>query len=66
MMRPTMSTSEGFCWTPEDGLKAGLPSTSVIGREQYFADGSKDDFDVIVLGAGYTGLVAARDLATQG
>lgn len=61
-----MATSDGFSWTPESGGADGLPTISAIQPSKYQVPTSNDVVDVIVLGAGYAGLVAARDLATQG
>jgi hypothetical protein len=56
---------EGWQWTPSSGLKAGLPSIGVIEPAQNLHS-PKDPLDVIVIGAGYTGLTAARDTSTNG
>lgn len=56
---------EGFQWTPSSGLKGGLPSIGVIEPPQRIQS-SDNTFDVIVIGAGYTGLTAARDASTNG
>lgn len=60
-----MDTSEGFHFDEQTGLTEGLPSKSVIVpaiRES--SPGTR--YDAIILGAGYAGLVAARDLANRG
>lgn len=61
-------TRDGFTWTPCGGLRNGLPTVGVVEPSEYFAPASEENekYDVIVIGAGYAGLVAARDLATQG
>lgn len=56
---------EGWQWTPSSGLKAGLPSIGVIEPAQNFQSVT-ETLDVIVVGAGYTGLTAARDTSTNG
>lgn len=61
-----MTSKEGFHWTPEVGLQPGLPSIAVINPPERITSTSKDVSDVIVIGSGYAGLVAARDLTTQG
>lgn len=61
-----MSTSEGVHWTPQDGIKTGLPCIGAIKPAQSFNQSESTVFDVIVIGAGYAGLTAARDLTTQG
>lgn len=51
-------TIEGYIWTPA-GATEGLETTSAIK-----STGSvKDSYDVIVIGSGFTGLVAARDIS---
>ncbi|KAE8389469.1 monoamine oxidase maoN [Aspergillus alliaceus] len=60
----TTSTSDGYLYS-ETGLKAGLPSESVISPPQKI-DRQVDIWDVAVIGAGYAGLVAARDLTLRG
>ncbi len=63
---PDPITSEGFVWTPDDGLREGdLACRGVVQPAQKFNGSSDDIYDVIVVGAGYAGLVAARDLATS-
>ena len=60
-------TRDGFTWTPSSGLREGLPTVGVIEPPEYHASNLRDDpYDVIVVGAGYAGLVATRDLTTQG
>ena len=59
-------TRDGATWTPKEGLKSGLPSISAIQPPQLNLPSSNTIFDVIVIGAGYTGLIAARDLTIQG
>lgn len=58
-------SSEGWHWTPSGGLVAGIPSKGVIQPSQNIKQ-SDAVFDVIVIGAGYTGLTATRDLTTSG
>lgn len=59
------NTHEGFQWTPVSGLQAGLPCEGVIEPAQHI-DGRTKSFDAIIVGAGYTGLTAARDLTVSG
>src|SRR4051812_4808096 len=61
-----MTSRDGFMWTPRDGGKHGIPSISVISPQHHFVADNKEVLDVIVIGAGYSGLVASRDLVTQG
>lgn len=61
-----MATSrEGYQWAPASGLQAGLPTVGVIQPATNCVAG-EDTFDVVVIGAGYAGLAAARDTATSG
>ncbi|KAH8894015.1 amine oxidase [Thozetella sp. PMI_491] len=58
---------DGFTWTPSAGLREGLPTIGVIDPPTYVAPLAGDQpYDVVVIGAGYAGLVATRDLTTQG
>lgn len=58
-------TREGWHWTPSTGLQSGLSSRAVIEPARKIQD-AEEIFDVVVIGAGYTGLTAARDLSTSG
>ncbi|KAK1855391.1 monoamine oxidase N [Colletotrichum chrysophilum] len=58
-------SNDGYEWTPEGGLKTGLPTDAVIDPPKLLPNPEKE-FDVIVVGAGYAGLRALRDLSIQG
>ncbi|KAH8586177.1 hypothetical protein B0O99DRAFT_656961 [Bisporella sp. PMI_857] len=60
-----MSSREGFRYT-SSGLTTGLPCKGVISPSISLRLPQTATYDVIVLGAGYAGLIAARDLATSG
>ncbi|GAB7334203.1 hypothetical protein MBLNU13_g06260t1 [Cladosporium sp. NU13] len=60
-----MTSQDGYQWTQKSGLVKGVPSIGVITPKQKIQD-SKKPFDVIVVGAGYSGLTAARDAAVSG
>ncbi|KAL4884563.1 hypothetical protein BJY04DRAFT_215027 [Aspergillus karnatakaensis] len=55
---------DGYTWTPNDGITAGLETDAVISPQR--STSGIEVYDVIVIGAGYAGLVAARDLALEG
>ncbi|EJP66826.1 Amine oxidase [Beauveria bassiana ARSEF 2860] len=60
-------SADGFTWTPSGGRRTGLPTIGVVQPpEHHSAQPHHQVHDVIVIGAGYAGLIAARDLATQG
>jgi lysyl oxidase-like protein 2/3/4 len=50
-------SKEGFLWTPAQETE-GLLTDAV----QQGSHSIQDDYDVIIIGAGFTGLIAARDL----
>jgi glycine/D-amino acid oxidase-like deaminating enzyme len=60
-----MSSKDGFSWTESQGLKAGVPCIGAISPPKNLANGNTK-FDVIVVGAGYCGLTAARDASIAG
>ncbi|GAA6020298.1 hypothetical protein JCM10207_003217 [Rhodosporidiobolus poonsookiae] len=61
------TTKEGFTYSPEKGLQSGLATEGAIRPLSSFASKSNArPFDVIVIGAGYAGLTAARDLTLAG
>ena len=55
---------EGHHWTPHGGLQNGLPSVGVIQPRSNRTSGKVHD--VVIIGAGYAGLTAARDLSIAG
>jgi hypothetical protein len=60
-------TKEGFTYSPAAGLKRGVVTEGAIRPLQSLsAKADSKPFDVIVIGAGYTGLSAARDLTLAG
>lgn len=60
-----MTSRDGFQWTPETGLVQGVPSIGVISPPTNITS-EPGQFDVIVVGAGYSGLTASRDACLAG
>ncbi|KAI8940970.1 hypothetical protein NX059_002220 [Plenodomus lindquistii] len=60
-----MTSRDGYCWTPEEGMKAGLPTIGLISPSSNIS--SQDVlYDVVIIGAGYCGLTAARNASLEG
>lgn len=60
-------SSEGYTYTKKDGLVTGLRTYGVIEPERKIRQTEENKvWDVIVIGAGYAGLIAARDLVKAG
>lgn len=60
-----MTSRDGYTWTPSSGLTSGVPSLGVISPPTNVSS-SQVDFDVVVIGAGYCGLTAARNATLEG
>ncbi|KAL4907149.1 hypothetical protein BDW74DRAFT_189706 [Aspergillus multicolor] len=60
-----MTSRDGFQWTAETGLIQGVPSIGVISPPTNLSS-EPSQYDVIVMGAGYSGLTAARDACIAG
>lgn len=60
-----MTSRDGYQWTPEAGLAQGVPSIGVISPPSNVTSSTRP-WDVIVVGAGYSGLTAIRDLTVAG
>ncbi|KAL3441115.1 hypothetical protein BJX65DRAFT_322611 [Aspergillus insuetus] len=59
------TTRDGYTWTPESGVTSGnLETDAVIVPPRSLSDTAV--YDAIVIGAGYAGLLAVRDLTLQG
>lgn len=59
-----MTSRDGFHWTARTGLTQGIPTLGLISPPTNIT--STADWDVIVVGAGYTGLTATRDACLTG
>ncbi|BGP17387.1 hypothetical protein JCM10213_002870 [Rhodosporidiobolus nylandii] len=60
-------TTEGYSFFPtRDGLQGGFLTEGAIVPKQSFAAQRTKQYDAIVIGAGYAGLTAARDLTLSG
>lgn len=58
---------DGYVYTKKDGLVRGLKTYAVIKPESKIHPADNDGvWDAIVIGAGYAGLIAARDLVKAG
>ena len=60
-----MNSRDGYMWTPTSGLQGGVPSLGVINPSRNIPI-SETLYDVIIVGAGYCGLTAARNAAVEG
>ncbi|KAJ5750671.1 monoamine oxidase maoN [Penicillium manginii] len=60
-----MTTREGF-YDRKEGFQQGLPCTATITPRTNVPAQTSDIFDVIVIGAGYAGLITCRDLCNSG
>jgi hypothetical protein len=65
MASPGLRSRDGWEWTDQHGLRQGMPSVGVISPESSLPT-TNVVLDVIVAGAGYTGLTAARDATLAG
>ncbi|KAM0755298.1 amine oxidase [Meredithblackwellia eburnea MCA 4105] len=61
-----MTTSEGYHWTPSTGVQAGNIETLGAVHPPTRKTRLASSYDCIVVGAGYAGLNAARDIALTG
>jgi len=60
-----MTSRDGYQWTEHDGLVQGVPSIGVIQPPSNIKE-ENAIYDVIIIGAGYSALTAARDTTTSG
>jgi NADPH-dependent 2,4-dienoyl-CoA reductase/sulfur reductase-like enzyme len=58
---------DGYTYTRKDGLVGGLHTYGVIQPERKIRHADESNvWEAIVIGAGYAGLIAARDLVKAG
>ena len=60
-----MTSRDGYCWTAKGGLEAGVPTIGLISPPSNVSS-TEVLYDVIVVGAGYCGLTAARNCSLEG
>ncbi|KAL0257127.1 hypothetical protein SLS55_007937 [Diplodia seriata] len=60
-----MTSRDGYSWTEQAGLRPGVPSIGVISPATN-STSSNVLYDVVIIGAGYCGLTAARDASLSG
>ncbi|GMG47930.1 unnamed protein product [Aspergillus oryzae var. brunneus] len=60
-----MTSRDGYQWTATTGLRQGVPSIGVISPPTNVLS-TTEDWDVVVVGAGYSGLTASRDACLAG
>jgi len=61
----TTTTSEGYHFDEQSGVTTGLPCRGVIVPSSSEAKPGTH-LDVVVIGAGYAGLITARELSWKG
>jgi hypothetical protein len=60
-----MNSKDGYQWTEEEGLIQGVPTIGLI-QPSANCTGEEIIYDIIIIGAGYTALTAARDATASG
>jgi NADPH-dependent 2,4-dienoyl-CoA reductase/sulfur reductase-like enzyme len=56
-------TTDGYSWEKRTGVVRGLNTDAVVTPQRASVNASSKVYDVVVIGAGYAGLCAARDLS---
>ena len=66
-MVATKKTHDGYTWTRAAGVKKGdLHCRGVVEPREKLSAPAGHIYDAIVIGAGYTGLMAAREMSDRG
>lgn len=61
------TTTDAYMWTPEEGLRhGGFTCEGVVSPPRNVKSPEGTVYDVLIIGGGYAGLAAARDLTTAG
>lgn len=61
------TTSDGYMWSREEGLQhGGFACEGVVSPPQKLQLPRGTTYDVVIVGGGYAGLAAARDLTVAG
>lgn len=67
MASKSNKTQDGYTWTPTTGVRRGdLHCKGVIEPREKRTAPAGHIYDAIVVGAGYTGLMAAREMTDRG
>lgn len=67
MSFPVRKTQDGYSWTRATGMRKGdLVCRGVVEPRYKKITPAGHSYDAIVIGAGYAGLMAARDLTDRG
>lgn len=63
---PPPVTDDGYHWTRSTGMQQGVLRCKGVVDPPSRIDNSFLEYDVVVIGAGYAGLIAARELVQRG
>lgn len=66
-MGPIKKTQDGYTWTRKAGVwKGDLHCRGVVEPREKLTAPAGHVYDAIIIGAGYTGLMAAREMSNRG
>lgn len=63
---PPPITDDGYHWTRSTGMQQGVLHCKGVVDPPSRIDNSFLEYDVVIIGAGYAGLIAARELVQRG